>query len=193
MLVGCTIPTIGSVNLNGSPLAAGAIPAASNVRYGVSVGSTTGTCRVPGKADVKAGVAVDVSDTGEFTHTTDYVAKTDVVSVSHIETGYYNWTGGTEGTVNLASLTAAAAESQLEDDQEAVLAAAAAILEGTTVLGQAGTLDADKVLTAVGGTYVPVLENRVSSGTEYGPSGSLTGTLSSEGGSGSSGGIYGML
>ncbi len=39
----------------------GTVPAASDVRYGVAVGETTGTCYVPSAADVRHGVNVDAT------------------------------------------------------------------------------------------------------------------------------------
>lgn len=46
------------------PGAGGTVPAASDVRFGVAVGDSTGLCHVPTADETTLGVLVDVSDTG---------------------------------------------------------------------------------------------------------------------------------
>ena len=88
----------GTARYSGGSNGTAYIPSAANVRYGTSVDATTGTCHVPTAAQTQSGIAVDVSDTGTFTHTTDYVAKTDVVAAAYVLTGHDNYVGGSAGT-----------------------------------------------------------------------------------------------
>jgi hypothetical protein len=86
----------------------GTIPAASDVRYGVGVGSTTGTCHVPTAAQTLYGVNVDVSGTGTVTlpNTDGHTANAALVlNTAHFGAG--NATAGTysgsSGTIPAAS------------------------------------------------------------------------------------------
>jgi hypothetical protein len=56
----------GAANATAGTYTPGTIPAASDVRYGVAAGSTTGTCYVPSAANVLGGVNVDAT-TGTLT------------------------------------------------------------------------------------------------------------------------------
>lgn len=112
------------------------IPAASNVRFGTNVDATTGTCHVPTAAQTESGVSVDVSGTGTFTHTSDYVAKTDVVSASYVVTGHDNYVGGTGGTY---PTTATSQAAQYAADHAVVSEASDNIDGGVSILEVEGT------------------------------------------------------
>ncbi|MDD4889711.1 MAG: hypothetical protein PHU85_07245 [Phycisphaerae bacterium] len=118
---------------------------------------------------------------GTFTHTTDYCLISSVVAAAYTVTGHDNYTGGDAGTY---PTTATSQAAQLATDQAAVLAAAAYILEGHSILSQAGTLDEDNVLVAGGGTYVVVAVGNVKWGTMFGPASTLEGTYGGTTGTG---------
>jgi len=94
-----------------SDIPAPTFPAEVNVWYGTGQYGPSGVDYTPGKrassiancskGNLASGITVDDVGPGTFTHTTDYVAKTDVVAKDYVLVGHYTYPveqGGQEGT-----------------------------------------------------------------------------------------------
>lgn len=132
------------------------LPAEANTWYGSGAYGVGGNGSTPSKrassiancsaGNVKDGVSID-DVAGTFTHTSDYVLISAVVSPSWVTVGHYNYVGGSEG--EYPSISTSKAE-QYEADVAIVAGHVADIRFGTTILTVEGSLVADDVAKRVG-------------------------------------------
>lgn len=84
-----------------SAMSGGTIPSAADVRFGTSVGSTTGTLHVPTASQVLSGVAVDATTGNVVLPTTSNVRSGTTFGPSNADVGTLNVSGGPGGSVEL--------------------------------------------------------------------------------------------
>ncbi len=159
-------------------------------------------------AILSSGTTIDTVGPGTFTHTSDYTAKSGVVSASCVVTDNYNYSQSDGGSAGTYPTTASSQTVQLATDQAAVSAQASHIDSAVTILGQAGAcavpssndvrlgtpvrnitgtlavpspseVIAGTATDNTAGTYVEVLTPNVLSGIQFGAAGTqYTGVLS---------------
>ena len=137
----------------------GTIPAASDVRFGVAVGSATGLLRVPAAAQVQAGVLIDAT-TGTFVGSTS-VSPTDYNAVQTACTAALTAFGKTGYALAAGGFDAIIIESnQIPLNARQAISIIASEAAGTAGVDTFGNM----TIKSVGGTITRISATTLASG-----------------------------